>query len=176
MNRATSSPTRRRSAPAQGHRYPGASTNPLTKKQKGIICEIAGRAFRHRGEVGKLEDWRREQQFLAVKQRSLTACGQSDFLPLVAHFEGLAGEGGRQFNAALRNEDEAKRQARFNLEVALNDRELDLAYAEKICRDQNKCGLDAADPAQLLRVKFTVEARRAAVSDVESSAAATDPF
>ena len=173
MNRATSSPTPRRSAPAQGHRYPGASTNPLTKKQKGIICEIAGRAFRHRGEVGKLEDWRREQQFLAVKQRSLTACGQSDFLPLVAHFEGLAGEGGRQFNAALRNEDEAKRQARFNLEVALNDRELDITYAEAICRDTYKCALDDAEPAQLTNVIYTVKARRKVGA---AAAASADPF
>ena len=152
--------------------YPGASTNPLSAKQKGIVCKIARRAFEFRREKGTFEDWRREQQSLAVGIGSLTECTQENYLDLVAHFEGLAGAGDRQFEASHRSLDEEKRQARHKLEEALDDRRLDLSYAEKICRDQYKHGLDDATATQLWNIKFTVEQRRAQVAED----AATQPF
>ena len=160
----------RKSAP--GTRYPGASTNPLTSKQKGIIVMLAQRAFRHQRAGGDFSVWRREQQEKVAGHDSLTVCCQADFNMLVSHFEGLAGEGTKEFKAAYRDLDERTRQARHLLEDALNDRDLDLAYAEKICRSQYKRGLDQASADQLWRIKFTVENRRSVVAH----STAAEPF
>ncbi len=152
----------RKSAP--GTRYPGASTNPLTTRQKGVVVMLARRAFNHRRVGGDFNAWRRDEQEKAVGQTSLTVCCQADYNMLVAHFEGLAGEGTKEFQAAYRDLDERTRQARHLLEDALNDRDLDLSYAEAICRTQYKRGLDEATADQLWRIKFTVENRRDAVA------------
>ncbi len=162
MNLAASS-RRIASAPRRSHGNGGASQHPLSKKQKGIICRIAARAFEHRGATGDAKEWRREQQHAAVGVGSLTDCTQEHYNDLVAHFEGLAGEAGRQFNATLRQEDEELRQKRHNLAVALEERGLDASYAESICRDQYKCGLEKATAGQLFNLLKTVKSRRSVV-------------
>ena len=91
-----------RKASTRSHRYPGASTNPLTAKQKGIVVMLARRAFAHQRAGGDFAAWRRDEQEKAVGQTSLTVCCQADYNMLVSHFEGLAGNAVKEFKAALR--------------------------------------------------------------------------
>ncbi len=155
---------------ASAHHYAGPSQHPLSGPhiengrrhpgQKGIIVMLAKRAFDRLRPSLPFEQWRREQQTLAVGIDSLTACTQNDYLPLVAHFEGLAGHGDKQFKAAYRHLDEATRQARWLLDEALRARGLGESYAATICRTQYRRELDKATAEQLFNLRFTVEARR----------------
>ena len=156
----TTRPRRKNPGAAKVHCYPGASTNPLSKRQKGIICMLAARAHAVMCIGYSVETWRREQQVVAVAQESLTTCCQADYLTLESHFEYLAGNGGNAFNAAYRDLDERTRQARHALDGSLKDRGLDVSYAEKLCQTQYKRGLDKATADQLWRIKYTVDNRR----------------
>ncbi len=114
---------------------------------------------------------------VAVGVGSLTLCTQNDYNDLVGHFEGLAGEGGRQFKSAYRQQDEAKRQARYLLDVALEERATHVSYAQKLCRDRFKRGLDDDEttPENLFEVRFTLEQRKPLVNTT-AEATCDQPF
>lgn len=146
-------PRRTRSTPAR-------LGGPLSRTQKAELCLLAREAFGASGATGDPEEWRREQQLATTGKESLTLCTQDDYLPLKARFLELKGESGRAMNAHISHATEPKRVARYNLNAALADANLPLAYAEAICRRTQKCGLEEASAKQIWRVVYTIRNRK----------------
>jgi len=92
---------------------------------------------------------------------SLRDCvSEVHYLPLVAHFNDLAGKGGAALRALLRHQEERRITPFFKLQQALAERGLDEAYAAAICRRQYKCELGDASEKQLWSLVFTIRNRR----------------
>jgi hypothetical protein len=103
----------------------GAALAPLNNRQKAVICILARKAFDRLAESGAIgdaaepENWRREQQKMAVGKIHLTECRNADYLALKARFQDLAGNP----VAALRN----------HLRAATEPRSWALAKLRKEC-------------------------------------------
>jgi hypothetical protein len=81
-----------------GKLAPSVAKNGLSKKQKAVLCQTAKTAFETQRKHGLIdpgktfEAWRHEQQLEAVQIASLTACKQAHYLPLLGHFNAIAGK------------------------------------------------------------------------------------
>lgn len=157
--------------------YPGAGSSLLSNEQKASICIAAREAFENQKtknseglpvsgfpafESISFRDWRCAEQFKITGKESLTDCTQADYLPLLGHFQNLAGESGRAVKTYLRQDLQDKRVAMFKLREECGARGLELSYAAAICRRQYKCELDQANPRQLWNLVFTVRNRKEA--------------
>ena len=144
-----------------GRRVPRI-TGPLSNEQKARICILAKDAYALQFTDEKLEDWRRNQQFICTGKASLVDCVQADYLPLCGHFQRLGGEEGdatRTENHAL---TEDHRVAMHKLRSECAARGLAMAYPAAICRRQHRCELEQATPRQVWCLVFTVRNRRSA--------------
>jgi hypothetical protein len=145
--------------------YPGQGTTPLSNEQKATICIAAAKAFSyvHKREpvsVGERETWRRLEQEKAVGRPSLTVCTQAHYLPLLAHFQGLAGEDGAACRSHVRDATAPHRVALHKLREICQSRGFDLSYAAAICRSKYKCPLDEATDKQIWSVYFDIKNRK----------------
>lgn len=149
--------------------------SPLSHEQKAQLCQLAREAYdawpgraafeECNGELSRskcFEAWRRVEQGKAVGIQSLTRCTQDHFLPLRAHFRAMLGNGGGALRDHLRAQEEPRIRARWKLQQALDERELNEAYAASICRRQFRCELGDASEKQLWALFFTVTNRRKA--------------
>jgi hypothetical protein len=138
----------------------------LDNGQKARIAILAKEAFQKTPNAERptsnleFEEWRHEQQFLAVGKESLLDCVQGDYLKIVAHFEDLAGESGRAVKTHMADAVTPRAIAMLKLETACEERGIKIEYPAKICRVQYKCALEAASPNQLWQLVFTVRNRR----------------
>jgi hypothetical protein len=135
----------------------------LSNLQKATLARAARAAWASRGMVGDnaaFTDWRHAEQQAAVGCGSLRDCGQDDFLPLLAHFQDLAGETGTAVKTILRHAEEPRIIAMRKLAESLAERGLGTAYAEAICTRQFRTGLTDASAKQIWCVNFTVRNRR----------------
>ncbi len=151
--------------------------NPLSHEQKARVCIAARRAYdawaiREEFELINpelspskcFEAWRRVEQGKAVGQQSLRLCtSETHYLPLLAHFAGLLGEGGRALQLLLRHAEEGRITVYFKLLQTLEERGLEEEYAATICRCKFKCALGEASEKQLWSLFFDVRQRRKAV-------------
>lgn len=144
---------------------------PLTKDQKRYLSQLARRALnivralaRGRGETFdvKEEDWRHEEVIAACGKHGLRCCSQDDYAAVKAHFLDKLGQHGDAFNAQVRAATEKRRQAEAVLVRECEKAGFKLAYADAICRTQNKCGLFDATEKQLWHLIYTVRNRAAA--------------
>lgn len=106
------------------------------------------------------EEWRHEQQFLAVGKESLRDCLQDDYLRLKAWFENLAGETGRAVKTHMADAVSDHEIVMRKLEAECAARGLAIEYPAAICLRQYKCELEKASPNQLWQLVFTVRNRR----------------
>jgi hypothetical protein len=153
-------------APRTPRRTP-AVAGLLSNEQKAALCIRARAAFEfvHRREphnCAELEEWRRAEQQSCTGKASLTSCTQADYLPLLAHFQNLAGESGHALNNVLRAGTEDVRQAMHALGAACGQRGLPMAYPAAICRRQYRCELGQATARQVWNLVYTVRNRRKA--------------
>ncbi len=148
---------------------PRMNTAPLSNKQKGIICEVARRAFDRMLDSGSLEPradicisehfkvWRRAEQLKTVGKPTLTACIQDDYNLLMAHFLDLAGE----VEDALRYQEAAaldpKRLAENALREMCNKRGVTIEYANEICQQAWKLDLRDASVTQIWWIRRQVQ-------------------
>ncbi len=173
----------------------GAAAAPLTRVQKGKICELAAKAWRARGEpffAGQdgvppearlsrtlaLETWRQEEQDHVVGKRSLRHCGQGDYCLLMEHFARLAGDFDKADYWQRRAAGDGSRRALWFLKnqiakarPVLGDAD---AYARSIALDKFGRGRFADLSArQLWTLAFDV--RRASVRKLRRREAAPAP-
>lgn len=137
---------------------------PLSKGQKSYLSQLARRAWAKTiadaDGVGPEESqFRHDQVALACGKLGLRCCSQDDYKIVEAHFLNLLGETGRAMNALVRSQDNPRRIARYKLDQALREAQLETGYAEKICRAQFKCGVNEATEKQLWCLMFTVKNR-----------------
>ena len=117
-----------------------------------------------RGQATKAaEAWRHEQQFAAVKKRSLKACDQGDYKALEEHFAAMIpAEELRAFEAGMsKGKDVAYRQMILHkIKTACESVNLNYpGYPAHICKDQFRRSLEAASPKQLWCLFFTITKR-----------------
>ncbi len=133
----------------------GASSLPLSKEQKRVLCQWAAQAWRLAGmpyfadqddlpaalrltKTQALEVWRHEEQLTACGKRHLTACTQRDYLALRGHWMALLG----RYSAAARDVIEhstgerqvALRKLGHEIEAAKDVIENGAAYVAAIAR------------------------------------------
>lgn len=146
--------------------YP-PSGDLLDNGQKARIAILAKEAFQKTPNAERstsnleFEQWRHEQQFLAIGKESLRDATQADYLKLRGHFENLAGEPGRAVKTHMADAVKDKAIAMLKLRGSLAERGLHVSYAETICK--GKCrgrGLDDANAKEIWEVNFTVRNRR----------------
>lgn len=101
-----------------GKPAPSVAKNGLSKKQKAVLCQTAKAAFENQRKHGLIESgktfetWRHEQQLEAVQIASLIGCKQAHYLPLLGHFNALAGKTGvSTFKQITSLADDPDRQA-----------------------------------------------------------------
>lgn len=140
---------------------------PLSHRQKSVLCQAARRAYDRlcaKGEISGIsfDDFRRDDCERVTGKHGLTACRNSDYNPLLAHWESLAGEDGRAMNALVREQTESRRQAEVVLLDVLNKAGLPLTYAETISQGKFRCAVLETDARQLWQLVYTVNARTAA--------------
>ena len=134
----------------------GAASAPLTRVQKGRICELAAKAWKasgmpfFAGQEGippearlsrslALETWRQEEQEHVVGKRSLRHCGQGDYCLLMEHFARLAGDFDQAGYWQQRGEGDDARRALHALRNAIAAAGVlgnAAAYAGAIARDK----------------------------------------
>ena len=151
-------PTRRRR-----WTVPMSNTAPLSRKQKGIVCSVARRAFLAMRAAGALDPateettWRHEQQEKAVGRYSLRSAIQDDYKPLMAHFLNLLGD----VKTALRYQTEAvlepRKLAMAQLRAMCGKRGVTMDYADGICQQAWKCSLADANEQQVWWVRRKVQ-------------------
>ena len=166
--------------------------NPLSRKQKSILCDLAGQAFAAQEKWGQVtvptgvsrsravEAWRRVQQFEAVGIESLTACDQRHYAALVTKFSLLAGRSADAFKSALREdqpgqptgEAEAVRQALWHLRRNCAAYGYDFpAWPLAVARDKFRAtDLEQLSPKQLWQLIYTARTRGAAKRKKEVAA------
>lgn len=150
----------RRSYVIKGSHYaPDLAWQPLSREQRQGLAILSKRAWDRWGRGVAFDAWRHEQCIKAVGRR-ITEAGQADFLPLRAHFLNLVGQSGAAMNTLLAAESEPRRIAMYKLTQECQRRGLRLAYAEAICRTQNRCALAEANAKQIWRLVFTIKNRR----------------
>lgn len=157
----------------------------LTNRQKKDLCELAREAWRaypdreallavnsELGETAVFTGWRRAEQARCMRdgRESLTEATQADFAALMAHWWGLRADWARHSaqEATFRRQElywygrsmsDEHRRARFVLQRELRSAGLPAAYAEAICRRQNRCPLADASSKMLWRLVYTVRTR-----------------
>lgn len=101
-----------------GTKAPHVAKNALSNHQKSIIAQTAKDAYDTQSKHGlvddgqSLEEWRHKQQIEAVGIASLRECRQSHYLPLLGHFNALAGKTGiSTFKQLTAPADDPDRQA-----------------------------------------------------------------
>lgn len=135
---------------------------PLSNKQKFILADLARQAWARCGpqDDGIEEDaFRHREVIKAVGKPGLTACSQSDYKIVQAHFLQLLGRDGEAFNSLVRHETNDRRVVASKLITACRAACVRLSYAEAICQSRYKCSLDDATVPQLWKIKFTIDAR-----------------
>lgn len=175
LNREPSaSPARKSRARAAAPARKGA----LSDKQKARICALANAAAEAQGVTGWREKiaWRREQQRTVFCLESLTAATQDQYADIKAHFEVLAGDAARAYETTRRGQENKRRVARWNLEKAIGDAGLRIAYAIAICKRQYHCGLEDATTQQLWWLVYTVRNRATAKRHKAEDAGYGNPF
>lgn len=179
--------TKQVAVPRRRWTAPRMNTAPLSNKQKGIICEVARRAFNRMLESGSLEPradisisehyktWRHAEQLKAVGRSTLTACIQDDYNLLMAHFLNLAGE----VEDALRYQEAAaldpKRLAENALREICKKRGVRIEYANEICQQAWKVDLRDASIEQIWWIRRQVQEMKSQ-EICKPDAAEKDPF
>lgn len=159
--------------------------NPLSKKQKAQLAQMARQAFTNLDRHGLIDvagettsqrfaNWRHEQQSEACGQSSLRLCDQDDYLPLKAHFNSLLGRDDKALDALLKHgpendhadsDDTPERRDRI---IHLIEKELDgsrfhLGYAIAIAKNKFRKpylkNLRILTVPQLKQVLYTVRNR-----------------
>jgi hypothetical protein len=93
--------------------------------------------------------------------QSLKLCtNEAHYLPLLAHFTAMRGEGGKALMMLLRHADADRITIYFKLIQALEERELAEGYAATICRCKFKRDLGDASAKQLWSIFFDIRKRR----------------
>ena len=87
---------------ARAYLLPRGNGRLLTNKEKGVLCQLAKKAYDHLAPLDlvdglKAEAWRRKIQLEAVGKESLTDCQRDDWRPLAAAFYELLGWSHRAF-------------------------------------------------------------------------------
>jgi len=168
--------------------------NPLSKKQKAYIAQLARRAFSEISKCGladglgetdaeRFKNWRRQEQEEACGKASLTRCNQDDYLGLKAHFEVIAGDLDKAFNTNLKNQpvndhadeddsEEKRAQIIARIEQELATQNCTLGYAAAIARNTHKLpknkDLNTLTTKQLTQLLMSV--KRAMKSKAEKTA------
>lgn len=108
------------------------------------------------------EAWRHAETLKVTRHtQSLRECvSERDYLPLVAHFNHLLGNGDKALRTLLRHAEGSRITVYYKLQQALAERGLDEAYAAAICRRQYKTELGDASEKQLWSLFYTVRNRR----------------
>ena len=148
----------------------------LTTEQIREICIIARRAYEgwegradweerndHLSRTKCFDAWRHlETAKVTGDVQSLKHCiDERDYLPLLAHFADLAGEGGRALKALLRHQEEGRIRVFFKLQQVLAERGLEEGYAAHIARCKYKCDLGDCSKDQLWTLFFDIKKRKA---------------
>jgi hypothetical protein len=95
-------------------------------------------------------------------EQSLRRCvSERHYLPLIAHFADLAGEGGAALKALLRHGEEPRIRVFFKLQQMLASKGLDEGYAAHIARCKFKTPLGDCSEKQLWSLFFDVKNRPA---------------
>lgn len=144
----------------------------LSHTQKRILSQLSDRAFdkaaaaaRARGEevadtTAARAEYRHQQVALATGKLGLRCCGQDDYKPAEAHFLTLLGEHGRAVQAQVRAATNPRRVIEFKIIEACKEANVRLAYAEAICRAQNRgAGLAEVPPGRLWNIFYTIRNR-----------------
>ena len=148
--------------------------NLLTPAQKAQVCiaaRLAYDAWATREEFELInselsatkcfEAWRRCEQHKVTGRHSLTDCtSEQHYLPLLAHFTALRGEGGRALLLLLRHAEAGRITVYFKLLQALQERGLTEGYAATIGRSKFKRELGECSEKQLWSLFFDVRKRR----------------
>ena len=142
----------------------------LSDGQKATLCILATEAA-HAADVSGYKEviaWRKQEQWERFGLRSLRDATQEQFMEIKAHFEARAGHPDRALDTALRGNDNARRQARWNLDNAVRESGLPMAYVIAICKRQYRCGLEDANAKQLKNLMFTIRNRASTKRKQES--------
>lgn len=155
----------------------------LSRKQIIILSKAARAAWEHLGPRGRgdtvlrerLGDdfaseskcftlWRRDQieKVCGAGVRSYKLVTQDQYRLLLTHLQNLAGDAAAAAHSLRKSAGEGRRRALWLLRKNCQERGLAYPnYPESICRRQYKCTLDDAGEKQLMRLVYTVRARRA---------------
>ncbi|WP_043588968.1 hypothetical protein [Geminisphaera colitermitum] len=151
----------------------------FTNDQKAQVAMLAKRAYDawemreahecindHLSRTACFEQWRHQETGKVTGGiTSLRRCvSELHFLPLIAHFNNLLGEGGMALRTLLRHAEAGRITVFYKLQQALAERGLSEGYAAAICRRQYKCDLGDAEEKQLWHLFFTIKNRRKAVA------------
>lgn len=150
----------------------------LSHKQKAHLSQLASRAYhraaamaRGRGEPAwdmsykAVNEYRHAEVIKAVGKNGLRCCSQLDYKAVEGHFLNLLGQVKPAFRAHMRSATEPHRQAEAILTIAIRqaaDVGITAAYAEAICKTQNKCHILECDEKQLWNLIYTIRNRAAA--------------
>lgn len=139
----------------------------LTNHQKYLLSDLSRQAWKAAlAKAGALEDdfvtekdFRHQEVAKAVSKDGLCCCDQRDYKAVEAHFLALLGRKEEAQRSLARAGTEPKRQAEAVLRENLDKFALPMAYAEAICRRQNKCSLAEASAKQVWRLVYTIRNR-----------------
>ena len=95
-------PPRTRQAAPPATRVKRGPGRMLTNSEKGVLCQLAKRAFDHHEPLGLTDGldaitWRRREQKAACGKSSLRDCLRDDWRPIAGHFCNLLGWSRRAF-------------------------------------------------------------------------------
>lgn len=148
---------------------------PLSKTQKAKLSILARKGYEIESKYGNTDlaftEWRRDQQQQAVGCSSLTKCIQSDYLPLLAHFQSLTGQDGEAFKTHLKNQPatdhadeedtpEARLQVIQLIEKTIQGSKFKIAYVCAIARNQYRTTkLENLSKDKLTNLLITIKSR-----------------
>lgn len=146
--------------------------SPLSHNQKRYLSQLSNRAFDRAAadadgqsfyddfpSTRAREQFRHDEVAKACGKIGLRCCSQQDYKRVEAHFLNLLGEPGRAFNAHVRAETEAVRQAEAVLRRECQRFGFDLSYPAAICARQFRVTLADASEKQLWNLVYTVRNR-----------------
>ncbi len=149
----------------------GAALAPLSNEQKRELVLLAKKAWNAYGQermaqsldVMDFEEWRHQQQMMAVERKSLTVCTNEDYLFLKAHFLTLLGKKDTANALRVRATCEPRiwaksrfeRECRDAADVLPHARE----YAAGFLRNARGVDLDTASEKQLWHAIYIIRRR-----------------
>ncbi|GEM_PF-6032330 len=150
---------------------PSGVDNPLTKKQKAFLVQLARKAYEHCkvSSAGiSFQDWRRDIQMLTVGTDSLTRCTQGDFRALRRAFEQRSGQMKKAFRTVMKedfeNIDQARHRLRKEIEKCKDVWEDPQAWAEGMLkRKRGHSDLNKASQEDLWHIIKTMSSRAAKI-------------